>query len=38
MANFNQYETEARTWATAHIVAAAIICLAIGFAVGAILT
>lgn len=37
MANFNQYETSARAWATSHLVAAALISAAIGFALGAVL-
>jgi hypothetical protein len=38
MPNVKSYETKAKTWATGHIVAAAIICLAVGFALGALLT
>lgn len=33
----NQYETKARTWATAHLVAATLIAAAIGLAIGALL-
>ena len=36
MANFKQYETSARTWATAHLVAAAIIAAVAGLIVGAL--
>lgn len=35
--NLNQYATQAKTWATGHLVAAAAISAAIGFALGALL-
>ena len=38
MTNFKQIETNARTWATGHIILAAIVCLVLGFALGALLT
>jgi hypothetical protein len=38
MTRFNELETRARTWATAHIAAAAIIAFAAGFVVAAVLT
>jgi hypothetical protein len=37
MANFNQIETNAKVWATGHLVAAAAIALAVGFILGVIL-
>lgn len=37
MTKFNQYEVQAKTWATGHLVAAAAICGAVGLIVGALL-
>lgn len=37
MANFKQYETQARTWATAHLVAAVAIAAVVGLISGAVL-
>jgi len=36
MANFKQYETDARTWATSHVVAAVIGAAVLGLIVGAL--
>lgn len=36
MANFQNLESDARTWATAHLVLAALIALAVGVIIGAV--
>lgn len=37
MANFNQIETSAKTWATAHVVLACAIVGVVGFVLGALI-
>lgn len=36
--NVNQYASQAKTWAIAHIVAASLICLVVGLLLGATLS
>lgn len=37
MTNYRQIETKARTWATAHLVTAAVLAFAVGWVVGVLM-